>query len=94
MSSLDDEAAEKVEVIDVLCALGYGCSDGAGESNDVDEDTSNVGGKAAPMETITEVVGTSLESRVKIADLKVAFADPIVVANHDASDRRQEDRIC
>lgn len=89
----NNKAAEEIEVVDVLCADRDWCPHRASEANDVDQDAGNVGCEAAPVQAVGEVVWPRFEAGVQVADFEVAFAHPVVVADHDAGDGGQEDGV-
>ena len=45
------------------------------------------------MEAVGEIVGCGSLGGVKVPDLVVAAADDVVVADHDAGDRGEEDGV-
>lgn len=89
----DDEPGKVVEVVDVGCAGRHLAADGPREAHDVDEDSRNVCGVAAPVEAGCEEVGGTLAARVELLDVVVALADDVVVAEHDSCNRRKENRV-
>lgn len=82
----DDEAAEEVEVVDVLGANGDGAANGSDEANDIDEDAGDVGGVTAPVKTELEIVGARLLGTVEFCDLEVAFSDDVIIVDNHAGD--------
>ena len=89
----DDETREEVDVIDVFGTLRHRPSYGSNESDDVDEDTADIGRVSAPVEAEGEVVRGCFAGGVEVRYLVVAAADDVVVADDDASDRGEEDRV-
>jgi hypothetical protein len=89
----DDEASEKVEVVDIGRTLGDWLSDGADKPDDVDHDTSNVSGVSAPRPAEPIEVRASAGAGVKIFELEVALANDVVVADDNASDTGEEDGV-
>ncbi len=59
------------------------------EANNIDDNARNIGNKAAPVDTVGEVVGAGLATVVELPDLKVPFADEVVVGAHDTGDGRE-----
>lgn len=89
----NQESSKEIEVVNALGANGHFAANGTGKAHDVDEDTGNVGGVAAPMETQGVVVWTGFLARVEISDLQVALAHDVIVTDHDAGNGRKEDRV-
>jgi len=89
----NNKSAEEIQVVDVRCTFRHGFPDGADEADDVDEDAADVGGVAAPVEAEGEEVGGRGLGGVEVADLKVAVADEVVVADDDAGDGGEEDGV-
>ncbi len=73
--------------------LRYRLSNGPNESDDIDKDTADIGCVSAPVEAKGEVVGCRFAGGVEVPYLVVAAADDVIVADNDASNRREEDRI-
>ncbi len=88
-----NETTEEIQVIDISSPGRYRLADSAHEPDDVDEDTTDIGRVAAPVEAEGKVIGGRILGRVEVPDLEVAAADNVVVANYDAGDRREEDRV-
>ena len=86
-SSCDDEAAEEVDSVDIGRTHWDMLSDCPDKSNNVDEDTCNVGCVPSPVETGGEVVWRCLLGGVEVSDLQVAAADKVVVEYDDTGDR-------
>ena len=87
------KAAKEVQVVDISRAFRDGPTDGADESDDVDEYPADVGDVAAQGEAVGVYVGCVLAGTVEVLDYKVAFADDVVVAYYDASDGGEEDGV-
>lgn len=87
-----------VEVVNVLSAYwnsiaALGSLDGANKTNDVDEDSGNVRGKAAPGEPEGVVVGCVLFWAVQAPQVQVALADNIVVTKYDPGNGGEENGV-
>ena len=89
----DDEASKEVQIINMLRADGNFLADSPRKSHDVDENAGDVSGISTPVETEGVVIGPCLLARVEVSNLKIALAYPVVITNHDASDRGKEDRV-
>ena len=89
----NEEPAEEVQIVDVRCTLGHRPSDRTNKSDDVDQDTADIGRVAAPMEAKGEEIWGPALGAVQILDLEVAFAHDVVVADDDAGDGGEEDRV-
>ena len=85
--SRDEEAAEEVQVVEVLSTFRDRAADGTDKADDIDENTANVGGITTPVEAEGKIIRAGMLSGVEVTNLKVAFADNVVIADHDASDR-------
>lgn len=88
-----DEAAEEVEVVQVRRPLGHLLPNRPDEPDDVDQDPADVRRVPAPGEPKGVVVGGAGPGGVQVADLKVALADEVVVADDDAGDGGEEDGV-
>lgn len=86
----DKEAAEEVEVVNVCRTLGDGLANCADESDNVDKDTADIRGIPSPVEAKGEHVRRSLLGGIKIADLVVAFANDVVIADNYTGDGGEE----
>ena len=92
-TSGDDEAAEEIQVVDVLGSLRDLFSDSADESDDIDKDTCDVGSVSSPVDSICEEIRTGLLGGVEILDLEVSLADKVVIDDDYSGDRGEKDRI-
>ena len=88
------EPAEEIEVVDICSTGGDLPSNGAHESDNVNQDAANVSGVATPVEAKGEVIRGAFACSIKVFDLKVAFADNVVVADNDSGNGREENRVC
>ena len=52
----DDEAGEEVDIVDVFGTLGHRLPNGPNKSDNVDENTADIGCVSAPVEAESEVV--------------------------------------
>ena len=89
----DDETGEEVDIVDVNGTLRYRLSNGSNESDNVDKDTADIGCVSAPVEAEGKVVGCRFAGGVEVPYLVVATADDVIIADNDAGNRREEDRI-
>ena len=91
--SCHDEPTEEVKIIDIGGARRHRFSDCADETDDIDEDTADVGRVATPVEAEGEVVRGVFLGAVQVFDLVVTFADDVVVTYNDAGDGGEEDGV-
>ena len=89
----NDKPAEEIQVVDVGSALGYGPADCTDESDDVDQDTADVGCVAPPVEAEGVEIRSVRLGGVEVFDLQVAFADEVVIADDNPRDGGEEDRV-
>ncbi|KAK5633060.1 hypothetical protein RRF57_008773 [Xylaria bambusicola] len=66
----------------------------ADESHNVDQDTGNIAGVCAPIDTERKEVRAGVACVVEFLDSKITAPHEVIIANHDASDGAQEDRVC
>lgn len=92
-ASRHNESTEEVQIVDVGGARRHRLPNRSNETDNVDEDTADVGCVAAPVEAEGEVVGGAFLGAVQVFDLVVAFADDVVVADHDTGDGGEEYRV-
>lgn len=88
------ESTEVIDVVEINGANRYVPTDSANKSHDVDEDACNIGGVRIPGETEGEVVRTVFASGIEMFDFNITLADDVVITDHDAGDRREENGIC
>lgn len=89
-STRNKDASEIIDVVNVLRANGDVPADGTGKSDDVDQNTGEVGGVGAPREPIFVIVWISLAGAVYGFNVEVAAANDVIVADHDAGDGGKE----
>ena len=89
----DDETGEEVDIVDICGTLRDRLSNGSDESNNVDQDTADIGCVSTPMKAIGEVIRSRFASGVEIRYLIIAAADDVVVADNDTGDRGEEDGV-
>ena len=89
----DDETGEEVDIVDICGTLRDRLSNGTDESNNVDQDTADIGCVSTPMKAKGEVIRSRFASGVEIRYLIIAAADDVVVADNDAGDRGEEDGV-
>lgn len=78
----NDEASEKVQIVNALGADWDFFPDCSDESDNIYHYSCDIGGITPPVEAHGVVVGSSFLARVEIFDLEVAFSDPVVVTDH------------
>lgn len=89
----DDKPAEEIQIIDICSACGNGLSDGAYETDYVDEYTADIGRIPAPVEAEGEIVGGGGLGAVEVPDLVVPFADDVVICDDHTRDGREENGV-
>lgn len=89
----DQEAAEVVDVVDIGSSLWHGLADGTGETDNVDQNTRNVGGISAPMDTEGVEVRSLLATIVEFLELEIPLSHEVVVGYHDSSDGAEEHTV-
>ncbi len=89
----DDKPGEEVDAVDIRRADGNWFTDRADEADDVDKDSSDVSGVAAPGPAEPVEIGGGGVGGVEFFELEVALADDVVVADDDAGDAGEEDRV-
>ena len=89
----DDETGEEIDIVDVCGTLRDRLSNGSDESNNVDQDTADIGCVSTPVKAKREVIRRRFASGVEIRYLIIAAADDVVVADDDTGDRREEDGV-
>ncbi len=74
-------------------ALRHRPSKCSNKADNVDENTADVSCVSAPVEAGGEVVGVCFAGGVEVLDLVVPAANDVIVADDDACDRGEEDRV-
>jgi len=89
----DAEAGEEGHLVDTGCGQRDGSASGSSESDDVNEDTEDVGSVRAEVDTPGIVVPAIFSGIVKIFHIIVTTTDNVVFSDHNASNRAEEDRV-
>ena len=87
----DYEAGKIVDVVYVLSSYRDFTTNSTNKPDNVDKNTSDIRGIAAPVEAVPKVVWATFSSVIEVFELVVTFANKIVVADNNTSNGGKED---